>query len=207
MDVKQGCFRIVAKKSSKKPQDEKTKVDEQSSADDARRYPLGKRPVFTFVVTFVVIMVPFTIFFFGYFSGWDTFKTYLDWNAGLSGWLLNLFGEDVRVSGASVMGKNCSLQIKSGCDAIFPSALFVAAVVASPLRFRLKIPGILIGTFVLLSINLVRIISLYYVRLHIPDWFEIMHVDVWQPAFIILALLFWIIWALRATKRQVELAS
>ncbi len=179
----------------------------QTTLDDAQRYPLGKRPVFTFVVTFAVIMVPFTVFFFGYFSATGPFETYLNWNAIVSGWLLNLFGEGVRVSGAGVMGQNCSLQIKHGCDAIFPSALFVAAVLASPLRFRLKIPGILVGTVVLLSINLVRIVSLYYVRLYIPEWFHIMHVDVWQPAFIILALLFWIIWALRATRRQVELAS
>ncbi len=177
-------------------------------ADDQARYPLGKRPVFTFVVTFAVIMIPFTVFFFAWFSKTDIFNTYLNWNASLSGWLLNVFGEDIRVTGASVIGKNCSLQIKHGCDAIFPSALFVAAVVASPLRFRLKIPGILIGSVVLLSINLVRIISLYYVRLHLSEKsFHIMHVDVWQPAFIILALLFWIIWALRATKQQVRLAS
>ena len=38
-----------------------------------------------------------------------------------------------------------SVNIAHGCDAIEPLALFVAAVVAFPVAFRTKVPGLLIG--------------------------------------------------------------
>jgi exosortase/archaeosortase family protein len=81
-----------------------------------------------------------------------------------------------------------------------PTALFVSAIVAFPVTMRSKWSAILVGTGALLTINLVRIITLYYTRIHRPDWFHAMHVDVWQPAFIFLALFFWVVWALRATR-------
>lgn len=36
--------------------------------------------------------------------------------------------------------------------------------------------------------------SLYYTGIYFPSAFRTMHVDVWQPAFIGLALFFWVIW-------------
>ncbi len=162
--------------------------------------PGGRGPVFRFVVTFAFIMLVFGVFFYAYFTGTAFFETYLDLNAQVSGWILNALGENVRVNKSSISAPGVALAIRHGCDAIFPSALFIAAVVASPVPFVSKIPGMLIGSFVLLTINLLRIISLYYVQLHIPGWFHVMHVDVWQPAFIFLALFFWILWAIRATR-------
>ncbi len=84
--------------------------------------------------------------------------------------------------------------MQCGCDTVDPSLLFLAAVLATAdVAFRRKISGILIGTVVLLSLNLVRIVSLYYTQLHFPGQFHAMHVDVWQPVFIFLALFFWIL--------------
>ena len=52
----------------------------------------------------------------------------------------------------------------------------------------------------MLAINLVRIVSLFYIRIHFPAAFEIMHVEVWQALFIFLALLCWIVWAVWAKR-------
>lgn len=164
----------------------------------------SKGPVFRFVAGFAMLVGSFAIFFFAYFTNTEAFDDYLRLNATASAAVINLFDDDVRASEFSVISSKTSVQIRHGCDAIFPAALFVGAVLASPVRFRAKLPGIFIGTVVLLSINLLRIISLYYTRVYKPDWFHMMHIDVWQPLFIFLALLFWVLWALRATRHTEE---
>ena len=70
--------------------------------------------------------------------------------------------------------------------------------VTFPAALVSKIPGMLLGTVCLMVLNLARIISLFYVRKHFPSVFEVMHVDVWQTLFVLLAILFWILWAIRA---------
>ena len=65
---------------------------------------------------------------------------------------------------------------------------------------RSKLPGLVVGTFVLAVVNLIRIVTLFYTGIYWPKWFEAMHVDVWQPIFILLSLTFWILWAVWATQ-------
>ena len=77
----------------------------------------------------------------------------------------------------------------------------ISSRLASPVALWTKLPGVFIGTFALMSLNLVRIVSLYYVRRYRPDVFEFMHVEVWQALFIFLAVLFWALWAVWATRR------
>jgi len=129
------------------------------------------------------------------------FPPYLRFNAVASGWILGLFEDRILVSGQSISGR-FALTIERGCDAIEPSALFLAGVLAFPAPFLRKIPGMLIGTVCLMVINLVRIVSLYYVGVYFShQTFEIMHVNVWQALFIMLAILFWVLWALWSLKQ------
>lgn len=190
----------VAEGGSSTPPPNPGSVGSAGSGDPKRRR--SANPVFRFVATFAVLMAAFSVFFFAYFTRGETFERYLELNAEVSGAILRALGAAAKVSGTAISSPAGSLQIRHGCDAIFPSALFVGAVLASPVSFRAKIPGMLIGSVVLLSINLVRIISLYYVQVYAPKLFHIMHVDVWQPAFIFLALFFWVLWAVRATRSQ-----
>lgn len=124
------------------------------------------------------------------------FPWYLEWNAGASGAILNGIGyDDVTVEGKAIGSPQFGVQIERGCDAVSPSALFVAAVLASPIAFRRKIPAAIIGVLLLLVLNLVRIVSLFLTGLYFPRFFETMHLDVWQALFIIFALCLWAIWA------------
>lgn len=127
-------------------------------------------------------------------------RPYLNLNASVSARILRVLGRDATSSGFSVRSPEFSFSIQKGCDAIDPSALFVACVFALHAPVRLKLVGMAIGTAVLLLINLVRVISLFYVGLYFPKAFHVMHVDVWQPVFIVLAVVFWAIWAVRATS-------
>lgn len=160
----------------------------------------GKRPVFQFVGLFVVLMgVFYAVTMVGRVER-DILPSYMRFYANISAATMNIFGEGASASGTSVSSARYSVNIKQGCDALAPSALFIAAVLAFPGSFRSKIPGVLAGTLVLAVINLVRIISLFYTGIYFPRWFETMHVDVWQPAFILLSLTLWVLWALWATQ-------
>jgi len=162
----------------------------------------GKRPIFQFVGLFVLFM--------GIYYGLTMIEavnkhvlpSYMKFYARVSASVMSVFGEGASAEGTSVMSPRYSVNIKQGCDALDPSALFIAAVLAFPASLRSKVPGLIAGTLVLAVINLVRIISLFYTGIYFGSWFETMHVDVWQPMFILLSLTLWVMWALWATRRS-----
>lgn len=130
--------------------------------------------------------------------------SYLPFNARISGAILSFLGQDVTVTGRNISSPAFSVEIYSGCDGIEPIALFVCAVLAFPAPFLRKIPGIIAGTLLLGILNFVRIISLFLVGVYFPAAFRIMHLDVWQALFIVLAILFWIVWLQWATRSQIS---
>ncbi len=177
--------------------------------EQGRQRPAGwfsrlgeQRPVLRFVLLFAAFVVVFYAVSETAYVQETCWLPYLDLNAEVSGSMLRIFGEkNVSVSGRSIVGR-AALSIERGCDAIYPSLLFISAVLASPVAFRKKLLGMLIGTVVLMFINLIRILSLYYVQWLYPAAFDMMHLEVWQFLFIVLALVFWVIWARRAIKPE-----
>ncbi len=162
----------------------------------------GKRPIFQFVGLFVVFMGAFYVCALSDPMNKRFLPYYMQLNARMSTGILNWFGEGASVNGTSVMSPRYQVDIKHGCDAVEPSVLFISAVLAFPSPILSKIPGLLAGTLVLAVINLVRIVSLFYIGIHWHQYFETMHEDVWQAAFILLALFLWVIWAWWSTGRR-----
>ncbi len=164
----------------------------------------SKKPVFMFVGLFVGLMAVFYAITFIPYLNKKVLPGLQIANANASVAIMNLFGEGAGANETTISSRRYSVNIAHGCDAIEPIALFIAAVLAFPAPLRSKLPGLLIGTLVLAAMNLVRIISLFYVGIYWQAAFETMHVDVWQPAFIVFSLTFWVIWALWATKPKAQ---
>ena len=160
----------------------------------------GKRPVLRFVVLFALFISAFQLACVTPFMKDTVFPSYLRVNARMSAAILGVFEESLTVVGKRISSPRGALVIERGCDAIEPSALFLAGVLAFPAAFAIKLPGMLIGTVCLMVLNLVRIISLFYVQIYYPRAFHTMHVDVWQSLFVFLAIAAWVLWALWATK-------
>lgn len=174
----------------------------QTSASGRSSWFHAKRPILQFVLVLALLM---GVFYAGTMTSvfQDHFyPAYLRLNAQVSAAILRVFGDDARTVGTAIQSSRCSVQIKRGCEAIEPSVLFAAAVVAFPAPWRRRLIGAAAGVLTLAVINLVRVVSLYYVRVYFPRVFETMHAEVWQPAFIALALVLWIVWALWATGRK-----
>lgn len=137
----------------------------------------------------------------GQFVG-GAFKGYLEWIAWASAGILRLCGQQATALGDVISSPGFSVRIVRNCDALEPTAAFVAAVIASPVRFARKIPGLAIGVPSLLAINLLRVVSLFYIGVHHKEIFERVHYEIWQAVFIVLAVVFWAIWVQWATRRR-----
>lgn len=175
-----------------------------------RGWIYAKRPVLGFVLLFAVLLGVFYAVTFVDKVNMEVFPAYMRFNARASVAVINLFDEGAKANGTRVWSRRFSVDILHGCDAIAPTALFVAAVLAFPASFLSKIPGVVVGALVLAVVNLIRIIALFFTGIHFPRAFEAMHVDVWQPVFILLSLMLWVSWAWWATRskaRRIDVSS
>ena len=189
--------------------------NQRKRSDDSPASPgwiYSKRPVLAFVVLFGVLM--------GGFYGLTALPAvdlkvipaYMRLNAVASSGVINIFGEGAGARGTTVSSSRFSVDIQHGCDAIAPTLLFASAVLAFPAPMASKFFGVVVGSMILAVINLIRIIALFFTGIYFPKAFEIMHVDVWQPVFILLALTLWIAWAWwatgkKATRREVSVKT
>ncbi len=161
-----------------------------------------KRPVLRFMLLFALLMGLFYVASITVFFEEVVWIPYLRLNAGASGAILSMLGQDVAVADRALTSARCSLLVERGCDAIYPAALYLTAVLAFPVSSRRKLPGMVVGAVALMLINLVRIVSLYFVAAYWPKAFKMMHLEVWQALFIFLAVLFWGTWAWWATRSR-----
>jgi exosortase/archaeosortase family protein len=179
----------------------KQKQNRQSSQSIAGRMNLlwrQKRPVLYFVLGFSVLLVVFFVFInSGVFTA-HLNPYILSANARIASLIMNIFGLKTGVSGEMIYSKAYSITVARGCDAVEGIALFAAALLTFPAKWRNKLVGLLYGIVFLFLINIVRIISLYITGLYFPKAFPLMHEDIWQGLFIfcvIGAMIFWIRWA------------
>ena len=182
-----------------------SKSDGTDRSDKSPKSPgwiYAKRPVLAFVVLFGVLM--------GGFYGLTALPAvdmkiipaYMRLNAVAASGVVNVVGEEATARGTTVSSSRFSVDIQHGCDAIAPTLLFASAVLAFPAPIVSKLIGVAVGSLILAVINLFRIIALFFTGIYFPKAFEIMHVDVWQPVFILLALTLWIAWAWWATGKK-----
>ena len=121
--------------------------------------------------------------------------TLTEWTGEVTSWFLRLFGLSSRMNGRALWSNICAFEIIGECTAYYPVAIYVAAVGAFPARFTRRLVGILLGVPIVLLINQARLVSLCYVYHWIPEYFETIHIVVWQSLIIILTVVLWLVWA------------
>ena len=93
-----------------------------------------------------------------------------------------------------------SILIASGCSGLEAVILLVAGMVAFPASWPERIVGWAAGVFAILSLNLVRIISLFYLGQYSKAWFDWAHLYAWDVLIMIdgmIILFLWIRWLSR----------
>jgi exosortase family protein XrtM len=117
--------------------------------------------------------------------------------ANLSFFLLKALGQPVTLSHTIISSTRVSLEITDNCNGIYPVWYFIAAVVSFPAAYARKILAFLLGAPLLLAVNVVRIVTLYFIKLTEPAWFDWVHLQVWPALFIMVTVCagwFWLHW-------------
>jgi exosortase/archaeosortase family protein len=114
---------------------------------------------------------------------------YLEANAWFSNIILKAFRQATHVSGVIIESARFSMAIRRGCDAVEPTWLFCAAIVAFPALPRRKVLGIVVGIILLQVLNLIRIVTLYMIGIYIPAFCNTAHLEIWPVIFIIAAII------------------
>jgi exosortase H (IPTLxxWG-CTERM-specific) len=156
---------------------------------------LWQRPDARFLVIFLAILgVAFTTIALNQVND-AVVIPYTGFVARLSGAVLGLLGEDITVAGCDVSSPRFAVTIYNGCNGLITSLIFVSGVLAFPASWRAKAVGVVAGLLAIQAINLVRIVSLYYIGVFLPDYFDESHILIWQSLVILAGVGLWIVWA------------
>ena len=152
------------------------------------------RPMLVFVASFALLMVLFYWFSFTAYWSIHIQPHILFTYANLAGILLNMLGENTTVFGEVISSSQFAVNVKRGCDAIEPMALFSSFIIVFPKSWKQKLLGLSVGLSLLFILNIIRIITLFLMGVYYPDYFDYMHLEIWQLLFIILSFLICGIW-------------
>ena len=116
--------------------------------------------------------------------------------ADVSVWLVTLFDDGVVASGNTIrdVATGFGVRIERGCNGVEALIILFAAIFAYPAPFRHKLVGFAIGFVAIQGLNLVRIISLFYLGQWNLTAFEWFHLYLWQALIILDALVVWLVW-------------
>ena len=117
--------------------------------------------------------------------------------ARVSGSVLRLFGESATVTGCVVSSPRFAVTIFNGCNGLITSLIFISGVLAFPARWPAKVIGVVGGLAAIQLLNLVRIVSLFYIGIFFPALFNDAHIFIWQSVVILAGVGLWIAWAHR----------
>jgi len=156
---------------------------------------LWQKPEARFLILFLTILgVSFTVVALRQVN--DAFVTpYTAVIARMSGFVLNIFGEKAAVTGCVVSSPRFAVTIYNGCNGLITSLIFISGVLAFPAKFSAKVIGVVGGLLTIQFINLVRIVSLFYIGVFLPQHFNDAHIFVWQSLVILAGISLWIVWA------------
>ncbi|MBD9415569.1 exosortase H [Pseudomonas sp. PDM16] len=129
--------------------------------------------------------------------------------AEISATLIGAFDSDVVAYGKVLqsLSRGGGVSIEAGCNGIEACILLTAAVLAYSAPWRHKLVGLLLGFFAIQALNVLRVISLYYLALWHRPAFEFAHLYVWQILIMLDVLVVWLIWIQRLPRPKVADAS
>jgi exosortase H (IPTLxxWG-CTERM-specific) len=120
----------------------------------------------------------------------------------LSAWVTRAFGGEA-VAQADLLRNPTSgfaIQVLDTCNASNVTILLWAAILASPSPRRAKAAGLAGGTIAIHAMNLVRIVSLFYLGQVSVRWFEFAHLYIWESLIVLFTLVVFWFWLQHAGR-------
>jgi len=128
--------------------------------------------------------------------------------AQISAWLIQLFDSKVVSNGIILqhIENGFSVSIESGCNGVEAVLVLISAILVFPTTWKFKLQGIVAGFIAVELLNIVRIISLFYLGQWDQDIFEWAHLYIWE-ALIMLDILIVFLWWIRLLPVEPRVSS
>ncbi len=116
--------------------------------------------------------------------------------AATSAWLVKSFDPDVISKGVVLrdMDTGFAVAIQAGCNGVEATIVLVAAMIAFPSPWNWKLIGISVGFIAIQIMNLLRIITLFYLGQWNETAFQWAHLYIWQALIMLDVLIVFLIW-------------
>jgi exosortase H (IPTLxxWG-CTERM-specific) len=149
-----------------------------------------------FFTLFVLLQV---VLFGAELTPWVQAHVVVPWTnaiAATSAAIVTMFDADVVATGKVLRStaNGFAVSIESGCNGVEATIVLVAAMLAFPARWRSRALGIAAGFVAVQALNVVRVVSLFYIGQWDLDAFEWAHLYAWQALIMLDVLVVWLIW-------------
>ncbi len=122
--------------------------------------------------------------------------------ASISTSIVTLFDGNIEATGKVMRSttNGFAVSIEAGCNGVEAMLVLLAAMLAFPASWKHKAVGLVIGILAVQLLNILRVISLFYLGQWNYDVFEWAHLYVWQALIMLDVLVVWLIWVRRVPR-------
>jgi exosortase H (IPTLxxWG-CTERM-specific) len=123
-----------------------------------------------------------------------------------SAWLITLFDQDIIAGGKMLQSTRTgfAVTIEAGCNGIEAAIVLMAAMLAFPAPWKHRALGMLAGLLAVQGLNVVRVITLFYIGQWSMSAFEWAHLYLWQALIMLDVLLVALVWMRMTPRPQAE---
>jgi len=124
--------------------------------------------------------------------------------AKVSVWIVGLFDAHAVAYGKVLQSTSngFAISIERGCNGVEAVIILVSAMLAFPAPWKNRLIGLGLGFLAIQALNLVRIISLFYLGQWNRVWFDWFHLYLWQALIVLDALVAFLIWLRYLPRRD-----
>jgi exosortase H (IPTLxxWG-CTERM-specific) len=110
--------------------------------------------------------------------------------------LVTLFDSHVIAAGKILQStrNGFAVSVEAGCNGIEAAIILIAAMLAFPAPWKHRAIGIVAGLVAVQALNIVRVVSLFYLGQWSATAFEWAHYYLWQALIMLDVLVVWLIW-------------
>ena len=114
----------------------------------------------------------------------------------ISAGLITFFDPHVAVSGNVLQSTTNSfaISVRAGCNGVEAAMILIAAMLAFPASWKHRAIGIIAGLFAVQLLNIVRVVSLFYLGQWNMMAFDWAHLYLWPALIMLDVLIVWMIW-------------
>lgn len=123
----------------------------------------------------------------------------IPWTEGLarlSAGIVTIFDPQVAAYGRILQStrNGFAVSIEAGCNGVEAALILICAIVAFPAPWKHRLVGMAIGLVAVQALNVVRVITLFYVGQWNERAFEWAHLYLWQALVMLDVVIVWLVW-------------